>query len=274
MDNKPANENLPLVDEAMKAAARQSMRWYAVVDAAQDPEMVAAATDDGLFIASLYLGEKGAAFREVAPHVTEFRFDGALAEKLIKGWGSARGIFLQSAAGMTELRKHLRRFLLIEDSSGARFRFRFYDPRVLRTFLPTCTIEEADKFFGPVGTYFCEGRMGRTLQSFERAQQGIAQQQVQVRRYRKSRDGKADGPTASLTIMLRTRDSDEPIVNASVKVEGPDTKYAVSRKGGVAHFDQVAMGNYQIMAMDESYRMGTSTVSVEAGGNKVKLVCA
>lgn len=34
--------------------------------------------------------------------------------------------------------------------------FRFYDPRVLRLYLPTCTSTELEQVFGPVGTFFTE----------------------------------------------------------------------------------------------------------------------
>jgi len=35
--------------------------------------------------------------------------------------------------------------------------FRFYDPRVLRVFLPTCTSKEVLEFFGPITRYVLEG---------------------------------------------------------------------------------------------------------------------
>ena len=48
------------------------------------------------------------------------------------------------------MRRHLRRFLLVKNEAGARCRFRFYDQRVLRAFLPSCTPEETVHFFGPL----------------------------------------------------------------------------------------------------------------------------
>jgi hypothetical protein len=34
--------------------------------------------------------------------------------------------------------------------------FRWYDPRVLRVYLPTCTENELDMLFGPLSSYFVE----------------------------------------------------------------------------------------------------------------------
>ncbi|HYN40273.1 MAG TPA: DUF4123 domain-containing protein, partial [Thermoanaerobaculia bacterium] len=47
------------------------------------------------------------------------------------------------------LRKHLRRQLIAQDGNGKRMYFRFYDPRVLRTYLRTATPPERAELFGP-----------------------------------------------------------------------------------------------------------------------------
>ncbi len=44
--------------------------------------------------------------------------------------------------------------------------FRFYDPRVLPNFLPTCNDGELKHFFGTVDTYFAENVKSETLQMF------------------------------------------------------------------------------------------------------------
>jgi len=35
--------------------------------------------------------------------------------------------------------------------------FRFYDPRVMRGYLPTCSPKQLAEFFGPVDFYIAEG---------------------------------------------------------------------------------------------------------------------
>jgi len=46
------------------------------------------------------------------------------------------------------MRQHFRRFITVHDESGKPLLFRYYDPRVLRTFLPTCNAKELAEIFG------------------------------------------------------------------------------------------------------------------------------
>jgi hypothetical protein len=63
-------------------------------------------------------------------------------------------LFLTAAAGLQELLAHFRRYLLIRDASGKSVYFRFYDSRVLPTFLEAATPAEARGFFGSVRRFF------------------------------------------------------------------------------------------------------------------------
>jgi hypothetical protein len=45
---------------------------------------------------------------------------------------------------------------MVKTEEGEELYFRFYDPRVLRIFLPTCDREQLKDFFGPVDYYLCE----------------------------------------------------------------------------------------------------------------------
>jgi len=59
--------------------------------------------------------------------------------------------------GLAQLRRHFRELLIVRDDSGRKLVFRFYDPRVLSIYLPTCTGAEARQFFGPVRRMAMEG---------------------------------------------------------------------------------------------------------------------
>jgi hypothetical protein len=52
----------------------------------------------------------------------------------------------------------------VYDEEARSLIFRFYDPRVLNKFLPTCDAEQLKKFFGDVDTFFAEN--GENLSSF------------------------------------------------------------------------------------------------------------
>jgi hypothetical protein len=103
---------------------------------------------------SLYRGRREEPLSIVAPCLFTYQESGGFAEWLGKnGWADAWGIFFYSEATMSELLHHFRRFLLVKTEDGVELYFRFYDPRVLRKFLPTCDEQQLREFFGPV-TYF------------------------------------------------------------------------------------------------------------------------
>jgi hypothetical protein len=58
---------------------------------------------------------------------------------------------------METLRRHLKGLLMVKDYKGRRLLFRYYDPRVLRVYLPTCWPAELEAVFGPVKAYLLEG---------------------------------------------------------------------------------------------------------------------
>jgi hypothetical protein len=68
-------------------------------------------------------------------------------------WSDPWGVFAVTDADLGTLRRHFRRFLRVLDPSGQQMYFRYYDPRVLRAFLPTCSPGQLREFFGPIKAY-------------------------------------------------------------------------------------------------------------------------
>ncbi|MEO9052224.1 MAG: DUF4123 domain-containing protein [Ginsengibacter sp.] len=93
----------------------------------------------------------------VAPYLFSYQsnseFEGWLSEKV---WGTTGGIFIATQFSMEEIYKHFQKFLFVKTEDGQQFYFRFYDPRVLRIFLPTCEEQQLKEFFGPVQKFICE----------------------------------------------------------------------------------------------------------------------
>jgi hypothetical protein len=75
---------------------------------------------------------------------------------ILDGWGKHYGILAITPVDIRVLRKHFRQFLLVKNPEGKQVYFRYYDPRVLRVYLPTCNANEARFVFGPVQKYVCE----------------------------------------------------------------------------------------------------------------------
>jgi hypothetical protein len=142
---------------------------YAVLDAARDPRVYGAVEGSGLPHACLYDGKLPAELAEAAPHLVRLRADRPFTAKLLAdGWGDSWGCFMTTSLALPELRRHLRRFLRVKNEEGKTLVFRYYDPRVLRTYLPTCTPDELATFFGPVSRFIVESDGGSAALAFER----------------------------------------------------------------------------------------------------------
>lgn len=55
--------------------------------------------------------------------------------------------------------------------------FRYYDPRVLRVYLPTCRPDELRTVFGPIRSYLVEGEDGSLIE-FEFDGNVLTQRQI------------------------------------------------------------------------------------------------
>ena len=143
---------------------------FAILDAAREGRIPIELQSKGVQFTSLYRGEPEEVLHEVAPYLVRIDAQSEFARWLLnEGWGDSWGIFPVASATLEELRRHFRHFLLVRDPAGAELYFRFYDPRVLRVYLPTCTGSEAKQFFGPVTAYVTEANDGQAISVFSRA---------------------------------------------------------------------------------------------------------
>ena len=115
----------------------------------------------------LYRGELEPDMAEVAPYLVRLERKAEFTEwVLTQGWGKHWGIFACAQADLHAMRQHFRRFLMVHDESGKPLYFRFYDPRVLRDYLPTCDREQLTEMFGPVASYVAEAEQPGALLCF------------------------------------------------------------------------------------------------------------
>jgi hypothetical protein len=152
----------------------QADQLYALLDAARDPEVVKLLRESQAEYQSLYDGDKAKEMDDFAPYLVRLPGDSPLLPTLVEnGWGKSWGVYLVCGLPFKEVRRHFRKFLTVKDESGKEFYFRFYDPRVLRIFLPTCTAEETKEFFGPIGQFLLENDDGGRLVHFTASTQGV-----------------------------------------------------------------------------------------------------
>ena len=106
---------------------------------------------------------------EIAPHLVQLERGNPFVNWVIEeGWGNHWGVFAITDADLPAMRRHFRMFLTIKDSGGESQYFRFYDPRVLRVYLPTCGAIETRSTFGPIAAYLMEASSADTLLRFWR----------------------------------------------------------------------------------------------------------
>lgn len=147
-----------ILDELMPPfPENERMRAFVLLDAARDEQIYPAVLRADCEWSCLYRGDAAVTMAEVAPYLVQLERTSAFTSWVVeKGWGNSWGVFFNAAVTMEALRNHFRRFVFVQLPDGRNVYFRFYDPRVLRAYLPTCTPEELKTIYGPVERYVIE----------------------------------------------------------------------------------------------------------------------
>ncbi|WNG62306.1 DUF4123 domain-containing protein [Archangium gephyra] len=148
---------------ALEVLRAQEAPLYALVDTARSERILELLHESVEDCYSLYEGPQGVALAEVAPYLVSLpRKDSWLLEALVQeGWGAHWGVFLTSAAPARLVRRHFRKFLMVEaEGVEGRLYFRYYDPRVLGAFLPSCPPGTREEFFGDIEGFIFSGSNG------------------------------------------------------------------------------------------------------------------
>ena len=142
----------------------------ALIDAAHDKQVLELLRGASEEYQSLYRGNQNAA---VAPYLVRLPPRSELLKQMVqKGWGQEWGVYLTCPLSLLELREFFRSSLMVTMPDGMELFSRFYDPNFFRVFLDTCTAEEAEKFFGPITSYFMEDERPEILLQFRHSKKG------------------------------------------------------------------------------------------------------
>jgi hypothetical protein len=145
---------------------------WAVLDAARSPAVYAALIESRLEFRCLYEGPIPRELERVAPQLVELLPNHRLARRLLgPAWGGAWGVLLR-IEDPSNLRHHLRKLLKVKTEDGRTLLFRWYDPRVLRVYAPTCTAREWQQFNGPVAGWMLEGAAADSAQLLSTGRSG------------------------------------------------------------------------------------------------------
>lgn len=153
---------------------------WAILDCARDERIYDALRNSRLDYLCLYSGRLPHELEVAAPYLVEIAPTYTFTPQLIEmGWGESWGVFLRTKDSLN-LRDHLRGFLRVQDESGRILIFRYYDPRVLRLYLPTCRPNELQTVFGPIGSYLTEGEDGKSVIEFEFDGNRLVERQINL----------------------------------------------------------------------------------------------
>jgi hypothetical protein len=147
--------------------ADEAAHVYAVLDGASVEELLPKLHELEPEYECLYRGELEPDMAEVAPYLVRLEPETEFAGWVVgEGWGRHWGVYAVTEADLRAAHKHFRSFLTVYDPAGKPLLFRYYDPRVLRVYLPTCNADELRAVFGPVSCYLLEGEDPNTLLRF------------------------------------------------------------------------------------------------------------
>ncbi len=153
--------------EALWPTAGANIEVYTVLDAARDERVMWRVDAYADQKACLYEGTLTHELISAAPHLLHLFRDDRFCKRLFEeAWGQSWGVFVVADTSFTSLRRHFRKFLVVRGPTGKRMAFRWYDPRILRVYLPTCNREELQMVFGPIKSFLVEGRNAGTAHQF------------------------------------------------------------------------------------------------------------
>lgn len=154
---------------------------WVILDGARDDRIYGRVDGCHLERTCLYSGDLPWQLQMTAPYLVQLDPEDQFTDYLLRtGWGQSWGIFFRSESGMPSIRKHLRRFLVVQDESGKRLIFRYYDPRVLRVYLPTCWPAELRTIFGTIDCFLMEAEDPSTLLRFRLRGESLQQERFSL----------------------------------------------------------------------------------------------
>lgn len=148
--------------------------FYMLIDAAKVDLELSKLLGKSTKYTCLYKGESEKKMAAVAPYIAAINKGSDLPQFVHeKGKQLAWGVFVDADVDLEVLVFHFRKFLIVETEEGKQLYFRFYDPRVLRSFLPTCSENQLMEFFGPVDFFYCEDENQNQIIKFSMEQKKL-----------------------------------------------------------------------------------------------------
>ncbi|HMQ04773.1 MAG TPA: DUF4123 domain-containing protein [Pyrinomonadaceae bacterium] len=167
------------LQETKKILYVPGMRLYCVLDGVLVPDLPTRLAADRVPHYCIVTGDLDPDMVHAAPYLVYLAPESNFAEWVFsEAFGKGWGIFFHSHRSLLEMRRHFRALHEVLDERGNPLRFRYYDPSVMRRFLPTCNGGELKIFFGDVAQFFVESETGNGIISYRIANGELASLEV------------------------------------------------------------------------------------------------
>ena len=148
-------------------AEKEGSNLFGIVDSARNDEVFRYLVTGDVQYKSLFEDTMDVQSYGVSGFLVECKKESQLFKWMTtEAWGDSCCIFFTSKDELDELLVHFQKFNRVYLEGDDVVLFRYYDPRVLRTYLPTCNREEIESFFGEVKSFFAESEDPETMFSF------------------------------------------------------------------------------------------------------------
>lgn len=129
---------------------------YGVVDAARDP-LIFALVRQCPGALCLFDGATDESLLRHAPYLVNLSARSPLQELWVsQGHGKDWGIAMRSHLDMNSLKRHLKKFLVMQLPDGSRALFRFYDPRVWNVHWASCPEAQRARWLSGISVVYAE----------------------------------------------------------------------------------------------------------------------
>jgi hypothetical protein len=157
-------------DFLLKEAEKEDAHLYAIVDSARNDEVFRYFIIGDTPYRSLFEGTMDVQSYGVSGFVIECKKNSPLYDWVTSTlWGQDACIFIVCKMSFDEVFSHFQQFNRVILEGDKVVLFRFYDPRVLRTYLPSCKKQEIELFFGDMICLFAESEEKAIITRFERS---------------------------------------------------------------------------------------------------------
>lgn len=157
--------------QTLGALSADDCRHYMIVDAAQNQAIYPKLLEYDYTYSCLFENTPSSAgLIKVAPYLIRLKAQDELSQWCInEGWHNHWGILFSVAnKNLAQLRVHFKRLNFVKTEKGKKLFFRYYDPRVLDAFLPTCLPEELDFVFKDIENFWLPSAAGDQIKRYYR----------------------------------------------------------------------------------------------------------